>query len=66
MSIPAKQKRRGRPPTGKTPMIGLRAGPDLLQSIDAYAGAENLSRSEAMRHILTDWLRDRGYLPKGA
>jgi hypothetical protein len=40
---------------------------DQLSAIDAWRQPEEGSptRPEAIRRIVTDWLRQRGYLPKG-
>src|ERR1700732_2839576 len=53
-SIIAKHKKRGRPATGKTPMIGVRASPALRRAIETWAkrqGARRV-RSEAVRRLV--------------
>ena len=44
----------GRPRTGERVHIQLPA--DLLARVDAYAQARGVTRSEAIREGLTDWL----------
>jgi len=67
-SISVKQKKRGRPATGKTPIAGVRLPDDLAAGVDAFAAeeADNPSRSEAIRRILRDWLVGHGYLKGSA
>ena len=66
-SISVSQKKAGRPATGKTPRVGVRIPDDIRQALEVYA-AENsegeLNVSEAIRELLTDALREKGYLPK--
>ena len=64
-SISVPQKRVGRPATGKTPRIGVRIPDDIRDALEAYAaetssGEPNIS--EAIRALLADALRDKGYL----
>jgi Arc/MetJ-type ribon-helix-helix transcriptional regulator len=48
-----KNGKRGRPATGKDPMIGLRAPPPLIRKIDAWAAANSVtSRSDAIRRLV--------------
>jgi hypothetical protein len=52
-TVSAKQKRRpGRPATGVDPMIGVRAGMELIAEIDKWAEANSVSRSEAIRRLV--------------
>jgi hypothetical protein len=53
-SILAKQKTRGRPATGTTPMIGLRASPELRAEIEQWADRQPDSPrlSEAIRRLV--------------
>ena len=64
MSInPVARKKRGRPATGETPHVSIRLSEPVLAAVDRWAdknGAEN--RSEAIRRILTDYLKRRGLL----
>jgi hypothetical protein len=51
--IIVKQKKMGRPVTiGGDEFVGLRLPSDLLGAIDAYAVANGLKRSEAIRHLI--------------
>jgi len=52
MSIAAKPKKRGRPATGKDPMVGLRLSPELTRAVDSWAEERNLTRSEAIRTMI--------------
>ena len=48
-----KQKKMGRPVTiAGGELVGLRLPSELLTVIDAYAGANGLKRSEAIRHLI--------------
>lgn len=62
MSISAEPEKRGRPATGKDPMVGFRSPAELTVALDAAAQAQDgqPSRSELIRRIVTDWLRERG------
>jgi len=50
-------KRRGRPATGRDPLVGFRAPPDLLAKLEAYATREGIPRSEALRRLVEAGLR---------
>jgi hypothetical protein len=54
MSISAKPKKRGRPATGRNPMIGLRVSPDLRERIERWATAQSDTPllSEAIRRLV--------------
>ena len=56
------RKRRGPAPTGKGTLIGVRAQPDMLRSIDAWIArqSEPLSRPEAIRRLLEQALEEKG------
>jgi hypothetical protein len=60
------QKRRGPVPTGKGTPIMVRLQPEILAQLDNHIGQDcsDSSRPEAIRAILTDWLGNRGFLPK--
>ena len=51
-SIRVKPKKRGRPATGKDPLVGARLPPALIAQLDAWASREAIGRSEAMRRLL--------------
>lgn len=62
-SIAVKPKKRGRPATGRDPLIGFRAPPEMSASLDKviadWADADTRpSRSELIRMIVTQWLKD--------
>ena len=57
MSIPVEPKKRGRPATGRDPLVGFRAPPELLTQLEAYAGSEGLKRSEAIRRLVEEALK---------
>jgi hypothetical protein len=66
-SITGDKKRRGRPATGIGKVIGLRWHQPELEALDAWAIDQKLptpSRPEAIRRIVTEHLRRKGYLPK--
>lgn len=55
MKTPKKvtKRKRGRPATGRTPMVGLRLSPGITSQIDAFASKKGYeTRSEAIRHLL--------------
>ncbi|MBX9841082.1 MAG: ribbon-helix-helix domain-containing protein [Xanthobacteraceae bacterium] len=46
-------KKRGRPATGKDPLVALRLPPELIKAIDAWAAKfGKASRSEAIRTLI--------------
>jgi len=47
-----KKRGRGRPATGRDPMIGLRAGKQLTAAIDAWGKRNGVARSEAIRRLV--------------
>jgi Arc/MetJ-type ribon-helix-helix transcriptional regulator len=52
-SVTVKQKKRGRPPTGRDPFVGIRLPPKLITEIDRWSEkAKALSRSEAIRRLV--------------
>jgi hypothetical protein len=51
-SIRVKPKKRGRPATGKDPLIGARLPAMLITKLDAWASRESIGRSEAVRRLL--------------
>jgi Arc/MetJ-type ribon-helix-helix transcriptional regulator len=46
------KKRRGRPATGKDPLISARLPQELIDHVEAWATANSASRSEAIRRLL--------------
>ena len=62
-SIIVKQKKRGRPVTGVTPFVGIRLSEEILNGLDKIVNVDKASsRTEAIRQILTDYLKRRGFL----
>jgi hypothetical protein len=63
-SISDTKKVRGRPPTGIGKNVGLRLYPDMEQALDSFIAKqkEPIGRPEAIRRILTDYLKRRGFL----
>jgi hypothetical protein len=57
-SISAKRK-PGRPATGVDPMYGARLSDELVKQIDAWAKAEKVSRSEAIRRLVEMGLKGK-------
>ena len=58
-SISAKSKKRGRgrPATGRDPMIGLRLPKAEIASLDKWATANGYTRSEAIRVLILRGLK---------
>jgi hypothetical protein len=65
-SIADSNKSRGRPATGIGKAIGLRLYPELEAGLAAYEKAQEKrpSRPEAIRQILTQYLKSRGFISK--
>lgn len=65
MSIAVKPKKRGRPATGKDPLVGIRMSPELTEALDAFAAVQEpaLSRSEAVRALVMQGLMREKLLP---
>lgn len=65
MSIDGPKKSRGRPPVD-TEAVKVRLPRADIQGIDSFAASEPdaPTRTEALRRIVADWLRQNGYLPK--
>ena len=63
-SILVTKKSRGRPSTGIGKNIGLRLYPDIEEALEAFIAKqkEPIGRPEAIRRILTDYLKRRGLL----
>ena len=67
-SISVSQKKKGRPATGLTPRVGVRLPDDIRVALESYAAANSAAKanvSEAIRELLTEALREKGYLPCG-
>jgi len=48
----APKKRRGRPATGKDPHIAARMPAPLIAEVEAWAAANDTTRSEAFRRLV--------------
>lgn len=64
-SISVPQKKRGRPATGETPRVGVRLPDEITAAIDTFAADQQppLTRSEAVRTLVTEQLTTLGLLP---
>ncbi len=65
MSITVKPK-RGRPATGRDPLMAFRAPPELRKAIEAWCKRqpEKPSRSEAIRQLIEEGLKKSEKKPK--
>ena len=63
-SISVKPKKRGRPPTGRDPVRGIRLSDEFLEEVDAWADRQEdkPGRSEAIRRLVEAGLK----APSGA
>jgi Arc/MetJ-type ribon-helix-helix transcriptional regulator len=52
-------KKRGRPATGRDPLVSLRLPKDALEAVEAIAKEEGVPRSEVIRRAVLDWLARR-------
>ena len=59
-SIKVMPKKRGRPPTGKDPQIVARMPAISIASVDAWAVANGITRSEAIRRLVELGLKAKG------
>jgi hypothetical protein len=64
---PISKKRRGPPPTGQGKPVLVRFHEDMLGALDAWRSSQSgqPSRPEAVRQMLAEALRERGYLGEG-
>jgi hypothetical protein len=46
------KKRRGRPATGKDPLLTVRAPKTVIQAIEGWAVQNDVTRSEAVRRLV--------------
>lgn len=49
----------------KTEPLGVRFNPDEKAALERAAKAEDRTLSGLVRRLTADWLRVKGYLPKG-
>ena len=59
-SIKVHPRKRGRPATGKDPLISARVPPEIVASIEAWGTAKSLTRSEAIRRLVELGLKAKG------
>ncbi|MFT8334679.1 MAG: ribbon-helix-helix protein, CopG family [Acetobacter orientalis] len=45
-------KKRGRPATGKDPMLAGRVPAEMIEAVERWAAQHNLTRSEAIRRLI--------------
>jgi hypothetical protein len=53
------KKRRGRPATGKDPLVSARLPQTLIDQVEHWAGSNEASRSEAIRQLLEIGLKGK-------
>ena len=51
------KKSRGRPATGQGVLVGLRLQPEMLAGVDQIAAEHEVTRPEAVRLIIQDWMK---------
>jgi hypothetical protein len=56
ISVRQKKRGRGRPPTGKRPLVSFRLSKEEIARIDAWGEQRDLSRSDAIRAMITQVL----------
>jgi Arc/MetJ-type ribon-helix-helix transcriptional regulator len=60
-TIKVDQKRgRGRPATGRDPMVSSRIPAEIVDEIDQWADENETTRSDAIRQLVEKALADRG------
>lgn len=63
-SIKVEPKRRGRPATGKDPLLTTRAPRETISAIEAWASKNGVTRSEAIRRLVELGLTVKATKPK--
>jgi hypothetical protein len=58
-SIKVHPKKRGRPATGKDPLISARVPAAIVTSIEAWGAMKGVTRSEAIRRLVELGLKAR-------
>ena len=53
------KKRRGRPATGKDPLVSARLPQSVIDQVEEWAAANEASRSEAIRRLVEIGLKAR-------
>jgi hypothetical protein len=59
-SISVKHKKRGPAPTGVNPIMAFRPLPPLRAAVEAFANAQGISISDALRHLVERGLKRAG------
>jgi hypothetical protein len=59
-SIKVQPKKRGRPATGKDPLLTTRAPRETIEAIEAWAAKNGVTRSEAIRRLVELGLKAKG------
>jgi Ribbon-helix-helix protein, copG family len=54
------KKRRGRPATGKDPLVSARLPQQLIDQVEDWAASHDASRSEAIRRLVEFGLKAKG------
>jgi hypothetical protein len=57
-STPSTPKKRGRPATGRDPLVSARLRQEIVQAVDKWANRNKVSRSEALRKLVELGLKD--------
>lgn len=58
-TVSVKQKRRGRPPTGRDPLVGIRLPVETVAKVDEIAQADGSSRSVVIRQAIEREIKRR-------
>jgi hypothetical protein len=64
-SIKVHQKKRGRPATGRDPLISARIPQEAIDALEALAAREGETRSTIVRRAILDWLKAHGPVSSG-
>lgn len=51
-SIKDNPKKRGRPATGRDPLVGVRLPPEMIEAVDAWAKERGTTRAGAIRSMI--------------
>ena len=54
------KKKRGRPATGKDPLVSARFPQELIDQVEHWAASNEASRSEAIRRLVELGLKAKG------
>ena len=55
-------KKRGRPATGRDPVVAVRLPADLVVAVERATVARKIPRSQVIRDALAEYLKAKGYL----